>query len=242
MHPCEPSTLGPASAAATLVPTRVACGQSRGQGSAHACAPGSAGREGFATMWCPLEPMRDANKRSGARTRAQVSVPRHMGHTCPVVAALPGPSGSCWPHAPLQGAVTSRSELMISSFLDVLGHVGSARLRGRGCAPWCGQLSCHRWLLEAMGRAGPENALELPGLLLPWLYGAQHSQAHSALTQANLLQQSSLLLPPLPPPWLPSAPHPTSPMLLLLPQLHRAGEGGDGQRVGPAPCGWHCQG
>lgn len=48
----------------------------------------------------------------------------HVSHS----AALPGPSGRCWPRAPLQGAVTSRWELMGSSFPDVLGHVCSARM------------------------------------------------------------------------------------------------------------------
>lgn len=37
-----------------------------------------------------------------AHTHTRVSVPGHMGHTCPMDAALPGLSGSCWPHAPLK--------------------------------------------------------------------------------------------------------------------------------------------
>lgn len=130
---------------------------------------------------------------------------------------------------------------MISSFLDVLGHVGSAWLRGRGCAPSCRQRSCHRSLLEVMGRAGRGHNVELPGLLLPWPCCAQNSQTRSkhtvpcpspalCSTAPSFLFLLFLLLSCL-------QPHILScsflwQWYLLLPQLCRAGDGGDGQHMG----------
>lgn len=176
VHPREPGALVPVLAAAVFVPAYVhmgTCARLWARVRAYTHAP-FCRRSGFATTWPAHEHMHDANKRWGdTHTHTRVSVPRHMGHTCPVDAAPPGPRGSCWPHAPLKRAVTSRLESMISSFLDVLGHVG--------CAPSCRQRSCPHLLLGVPGRAGRGLSLELRTLLQAWLCWAWPSQTCSAL-------------------------------------------------------------
>lgn len=85
------------------------------------------GRTAPAATWPPHEHAHDAVELSGsARTPLGFPAKAHGAHVSHS-AELPGPSGRCWPHAPLQGAVTSFWELMGSSFPDVLGHVCSVR-------------------------------------------------------------------------------------------------------------------
>lgn len=159
----------------------------------------------------------------------------HVSHACSPASPQRELVATCFSAMSRQ----SHLELIISSFLDVLGHVGSARLRGQGCTPTHGQRSCCCLLWEVAERSGHEHSLELPGLVQPWLCAARHSQTHSkqccALSQS--FQHSSLLLPPpLLPPLLPL--YPTLQMLLLVVVVPaaapawQAGDGGDGQCVG----------
>lgn len=98
----------------------------------------------------------------------------HMSHGCSPAWPQREPVATCF-------FEMSHLELIVSSFLDVLGHghVGSTRLQGHGCTPTHGQRNCSCLLWEVAGRAGHEHNLKLPGLVQPWFCAVCHSQIHS---------------------------------------------------------------
>lgn len=152
----------------------------------------------------------------------------HVSHACSPASPQRELVATCF----FEMSCQSHLELIISSFLDVLGHVGSTRLRGRGCTPTHGQGNCCCLLLEVAGRAGHEHSLELPGLVQPWFCAVHQSDSQQqcyALSQP--FQHSSLLLsPPLLPPWLPL--YLTLQMLLLVVMVPAAAPAWPGRRWG----------
>lgn len=178
MHPRESGALVPVLAAAILLPAYVHVGMCA-RPWAPVCTYTHLSADGGVLP--PHGPHMNARMMQTSTGVTHTHTHKHAGFCAKahgahvsVDAAPPGPGGSCWPHAPLKRAVTSRLESMISSFLDVLGHVG--------CTPSCRQRSCPGSLLGVPGRAGRGLSLELPTLLQAGLCWAWPSQTRSALS------------------------------------------------------------